>query len=68
MTNTPTIPKPISQAAIAVWSTTKSQYFENQVLHAIDQLLEANNTIKSLEQELEVERERFKALEERINT
>lgn len=68
MTNVPNIPKPISQAAIAVWSTTKAQYFENQVLHAIDQLLEANNTIKSLEEELKIERERFKALEERINT
>ena len=60
--------KQISQPAIAVWATTKNQFFESQILNAIDQLLEANEKIKTLEQELEIERQRFKALEERTNT
>lgn len=56
--------KQISQAAIAVWQTTKNSFLENQILNAVDQLLEANEKIKLLEQELEVERQRFKSLEE----
>lgn len=66
---TSTIPqKQISQPAIAVWATTKAQFFESQALNAIDQLLEANSRIASLEVELESERKRFEALEKRINT
>lgn len=56
--------KQISQAAIAVWQTTKNSFLENQILNAVDQLLEANSKIKSLEEELEIERKRFHALEE----
>lgn len=56
--------KQISQAAIAVWQTTKNNFLENQILNAVDQLLEANEKIKSLEAELEIERQRFKSLEE----
>lgn len=57
--------KQISQAAIAVWQTTKNNFLENQILNAVDQLLEANEKIKSLEAELEIERQRFKSLEEK---
>lgn len=56
--------KQISQAAIAVWQTTKNNFLENQILNVVDQLLEANEKIKSLEAELEIERQRFKSLEE----
>lgn len=58
----------ISQSSIAVWEKTKNGFFDTQILNAIDQLLEANEKIKALEEELEVERSRFRALEEKINT
>lgn len=58
--------KQISQAAIAVWATTKVQFFESQMLNAIDQVLESNERIANLERELEIEKERFKNLEEKM--